>query len=719
MKRIIYIISFLLLIFLPTLGLLLKFPEQSAASDSIGAWQNTISLPYQIASHVAFSYENKMFVIGGANTVVVPKTSYTSISNENSLSTWTVSSVLPPLIFWHALSIKENHIYILGGATHPPVTQINSVYLGNINSNEIASWNALTPMPKKLARGASVIVGNKLYYAGGVDNIGFINQNVYFTTINSDGTIGNWNTAGQLPTPMEGFGMVEVNGSIVVIGGKSSSLYLSSVKKATLNSNGTIQSWISLPSLPTPAYRSGITKAGNLLISAGGINGNTNLSAVYYSRINADGTIGNWMTSASSLPNKNCCGSLVTAGDYIYLIGGHDQTNYLSTVYRAKVTPASSTALDVPLLKQTSEPWQSNEYDSALVWNPDNPTINRWGCAMTSAAMILQYHGITKLPNNTTLDPGTLNTWLKNQSDGYIGSGNINWLAISRLSKLAKDSGNNPEFPYHALEFRRADIDVNLLTNDLTSSQPVILEEPGHFIVATGVNGSTFDINDSFYNRSLLTDGYNNTFLSMRRYIPSHTDLSYLMFISNPEVTVTAYNNQGAIVSESYIENPIVDPTDGIESGDPVQITLVTQPPTDRYTLNVFANTEGTFQLSAFLYDKEGNYEISTKQLLLSDQYDEVILDFHNNDITQVTLEKTITFDSTIQDINESNIQGISKAIHAQVQLAKNNYEKGNIISAQHEIEVAIRLLQIQEQRIQTSVYEILMDDLLFLQSSV
>ncbi len=176
---------------------------------------------------------------------------------------------------------------------------------------------------------------------------------------------------------------------------------------------------------------------------------------------------------------------------------------------QADILPAKD--LNVPLLRQTDPLWGAQVYDSASRWSPAHATISDWGCAETSAAMILQYYGITKLPNNINLDPGTLNTWLKNQPDGYIGNGLLNWLAISRLSKLAKT--NNPNFIYDALEYRRKGIDKVSLTDDINAGQPDILEEPGHFIVGKGINADTFNINDPYYYNTrteLKNSAYNN-----------------------------------------------------------------------------------------------------------------------------------------------------------------------------------------------------------------
>jgi hypothetical protein len=83
--------------------------------------------------------------------------------------------------------------------------------------------------------------------------------------------------------------------------------------------------------------------------------------------------------------------------------------------------------INVPDIKQFSTPWSSQEYDQATKWSL-KPTIERWGCALTSAAMILRNF-------NHKVFPDFLNNWLKSQSDGYIRNGLINWLAVSRFSK--------------------------------------------------------------------------------------------------------------------------------------------------------------------------------------------------------------------------------------------------------------------------------------------
>lgn len=282
-------------------------------------------------------------------------------------------------------------------------------------------------------------------------------------------------------------------------------------------------------------------------------------------------------------------------------------------------------SLDVPILKQTSDPWQSQVYNRADLWSSDSPTVKAWGCALVSAAMVLKYHGINKLPDGTGLDPGTLNSWLKNQSDGYIGDGLINWLAISRLSKQAKSVNNITAFD--ALEYRRlAGGNKSILATDILDSHPGILEQPGHFIVAKGINSTTFDINDPFYDRATLNDGYSNTFLSLGRYIPSNTNLSYIMLTVNSSVDILVASSSGKTVggdffpwswisgASYYIQKGITNPLTG-KSSAPIKVIIIPTPVDDSYTVSVATKSDGVeapFTLKFYRYTATGAATLNT-----------------------------------------------------------------------------------------------------------
>ncbi len=288
------------------------------------------------------------------------------------------------------------------------------------------------------------------------------------------------------------------------------------------------------------------------------------------------------------------------------------------------------TNLNVPLLKQTSDPWQSQIYDFANRWARNYPTIKSWGCALTSVAMVLNYHGINKLPNGTTLDPKTLNTWLKNQKDGFVGEGWINWLAISRLSKLAKSVNNISSFD--ALQYSRTNfMDKTKLTTDINNLIPDILEVPGHFVVAKGISGTTFNINDPSYNRLTLND-YSNSFLSMGTYTPSNTDLSYIFIYTNPNVNLTIKDSNGNSVGESYLQQSIINDNNSSSKNKPLKLYYFPQPTNGQYTLSASGNNSSNYSLDIYFYDVHGNTRtFHFNEHLNKNKIDRYILSFDKN----------------------------------------------------------------------------------------
>ncbi len=320
--------------------------------------------------------------------------------------------------------------------------------------------------------------------------------------------------------------------------------------------------------------------------------------------------------------------------------------------------PRWTSDLNVPLLKQTSPPWQSLEYDTAHVWSPLAQTINDWGCALTSAAMVFKFHGINKLPDGTTLDPGTLNTWLKNEPDGYIGTGWVNWIALSRLSRLA--TSINSITAFDGLEYTRvASTDASIasspsakLTDDITHNLPDILEEPGHFIVAKGINGSTFAINDPYFDRQTLNDSYGNTFINAGTYTPSHTDLSYILLIVNQNVNLNFQNSNNQVVGNQFIQQPLLNDTNGNPAGSPLKFLYLPKPNNGDYIATLSAGQNQTYQFGVYLYDKDGNVQISTYSGVLGPNSKDTFTISFNKDNTSSTSKPTTTFQNVIDDIN-------------------------------------------------------------------
>ncbi len=264
----------------------------------------------------------------------------------------------------------------------------------------------------------------------------------------------------------------------------------------------------------------------------------------------------------------------------------------------------------VQALKQTDPSWSSLEYDSAKNWS-ENPSIGRWGCALTSMAMILRYHTITKLPDGQEITPATLNDWLLSQPDGYIGEGALNWLAVTRLTRLVSEMWDTPKLEYSAVSGAATEP----ARDELLKHNPVIFQIPGHFLVADSITEkpNDFFIKDPAYQLQRFSQ-HKAPLLSTRIFHPSYTDLSYILVVHDPEISVSFSDSQHQPVAAVRTIEQLVEPntTQG-EHTLPVAMTTLAKPSLSEYSVTVTPTTFSSDQTSIpfssqiWLYDQEGN----------------------------------------------------------------------------------------------------------------
>ena len=104
---------------------------------------------------------------------------------------------------------------------------------------------------------------------------------------------------------------------------------------------------------------------------------------------------------------------------------------------------------------------------------------------MSSVAMYLQ-------PTNTFVDPGYLNNWLRNNG-GYSGNLFV-WGSVEKTYKVT----------YKGKVTRTADIDSHI-----NQGHGVILNvnNGGHWVLATGISGSNYLVNDPGYSKTSYGKG--------------------------------------------------------------------------------------------------------------------------------------------------------------------------------------------------------------------
>ena len=276
----------------------------------------------------------------------------------------------------------------------------------------------------------------------------------------------------------------------------------------------------------------------------------------------------------------------------------------------------------VPLIKQYSSPWGPLTYDGYPAGDTKD-TIKKWGCYLTSCAMIINYQASSQGSAFST-DPGTLNSWLEGQPDGYKGQGSVNPYACARY---ARQNGVQLYFQgaSNANDF--------VVDNYLCTNNPVMLRVQGpngqHWVVATGqttVGGnSTFLINDPGYNNSDLS-AYGFSYGGVRAFsssavapsalvITAHSPIELL--VTDPTGLQTGYvaaGNVGQIPASSYQTESVGDDEDASGGATTPEVkTLEILAPLDgQYTVQAIGTGAGAFSIDFLGYDTNGTPTIQT-----------------------------------------------------------------------------------------------------------
>lgn len=661
---------------------------------------------------VAIDSLGKVYTVGGYNGIFLGTLEvYDPLTNN-----WSSKSSIPQgrnaMGFTYLSS--NGKFYLAGG--------FSNAYLNDLYEYDPATdiWTPRSQMNTPRAYFGLVSgSNNKLYAIGGQNGNGNVS-----TVEEYDPSSNQWIIKSSLPTPRTGLGVISApNGNIYVIGGHLDStnnyVHVSTVEEYNPNTNTWITNKSSM-SIPRSTFGASLNANGNIYVVGGNVGDPGAQPDVQTDIVEEYNFITDTWIIKSPLPIAiDDIGLVLGNNNRVYMMGGRTQTNEsVNTNYEGFIPDSPSITLNVPLFKQTDPLWKNQTYDNAQIWSPQLKTIERWGCVLTSAVMILKFHGINKLPNGSNLNPSTLNSWLKNQKDGYVGTGWVNWLAISRLSKLAKQINGITSFD--ALEYSRINgANKNKLKEDIEASIPDILEEPGHFVVAKGFNNDTFEINDPFYNRSTLNDGYSNTFLSLSRFVPSSTDLSYIMLTLNPDITVIVKDQNGNVVGESFTQQPLIDDLNPSNTNSPIQIFYLPKPNSQNYTLEISSPNNRTYNLNAFLYDENGNVNTFYQNGLLGeDNPENYTINFDKQNSNNSKNVRIVSFQTFIDDINEGKALELIQSILANnlIKLAKSaqsNAERNRKLVAKLEliaIEAIIKPLKntlIKEPAYSTLLYDV------------
>ena len=293
-----------------------------------------------------------------------------------------------------------------------------------------------------------------------------------------------------------------------------------------------------------------------------------------------------------------------------------------------------------PFFAQNNAVWANQEYDHHVGqggWC--GLTIAQCGCAMTSVATVLALFKVLATPDGADLNPSTVNQWFDKDarltSSGWVSQGyaygSVVWTAANTFSAQVAARSGGPTVRFA----RWGSGNTAELRTELASGRPVVLEVPGHFIAAVGLEGEQVLINDPFYRDRTTLGAYAGRVASARLFEASQ-DLSAVVVTVPGELRVQVTDSQGRttgslaagevrgvekaakeeIPGSAYrFEAAWRDPTCVERApgpGDGTNSVLILNPARDTFRVEVVRPGGGGTTVAVYTYDRMGKVALRT-----------------------------------------------------------------------------------------------------------
>lgn len=343
----------------------------------IGPWTINTAVPIVVRSCDIVIFKNKALLVGGYDGVTSLSSVYiATVYQDGTLGPWTFESNLPIPIADVSVVVTKNRIYSIGGVTGSGADTTATVCYRVINSDgTLGNWVVDTPLPITIANSSNIIINNNIYIIGGSTGAGLRytpSNTIYTATIDSNGVIGPWSLSPiQLPVTMANGVCVTIKNRLYYIGGILNGVTSNAIYSTTINADGTLGNWSNVGSIPITLKYAQVYITKYRVYLFGGYNGATGYTnSIYTAPINIDGTIGSWSLSKYTIPVALGSNSVIVTSSNIYLIAGFNNGgtyNYVfsaplsgglndySSYYDGTITAQSATDFKLPDTSNTDE----------------------------------------------------------------------------------------------------------------------------------------------------------------------------------------------------------------------------------------------------------------------------------------------------------------------------------------------------------------------------
>ncbi|NEQ55161.1 MAG: 4-oxalocrotonate tautomerase [Leptolyngbya sp. SIO3F4] len=248
---------------------------------TFGDWQlATASLPLKLQHHTVTIHDGAFYVMGGDNgfwdgSEVSNQILRAVPNDQGDIIEWVKVGELPEPLTIHAVTSLDDQIYILGGSnTFRPdnTTVIDKLFTATIaEDGTVGEFQQLAPFPTPIGWVTATTVDNRIFAVSGTAQFrpSQLLNKVWVADIQSDNTLSTFEEVGTI-TARQRHATVLVDRTLVAIAGGAARQVLSTVEAATVDTQGNLGDWASLPPLPESSYaHAAFVHDGHIYVSGG------------------------------------------------------------------------------------------------------------------------------------------------------------------------------------------------------------------------------------------------------------------------------------------------------------------------------------------------------------------------------------------------------------------------------------------------------------------
>ena len=296
--------------------------------------------------------DKMLFVIGGSNGGPLNTTETTTITGDGSITSFVPGAGLASARSDHATAIIGTSVYVFGGTATQTLSTVERAPL--VTSPGFLPFSIDPDSSQSTSRdgACSVVLGRYLYDIGGntVGANGALTS-VERATIAPDDSIGAFSIVNDvaLATPRSRAACAVIGGSLYVIGGENTGGQpLGDMERATINADGTIGSFSSVPMmLATARFGHRVVIAGDTLygdtlyVLPGRISATQDTGAIEAFNIKTDGELVPFgPTGVAAMARDGYVA--VVENNSVYLTGGFDGSGTATMVGEAATISAQA-----------------------------------------------------------------------------------------------------------------------------------------------------------------------------------------------------------------------------------------------------------------------------------------------------------------------------------------------------------------------------------------